>query len=257
MIGFFHSGGMQASDLRVALLTLVAAEITIVVLAALNMSATAVSKEREDGTLDIILTTPIQPGPYLSGKLRGLVIYLLPMLLVPVVTMLIAAIYGWFQPEATQITVSVGTNSADVPVISLASALAMLLLLPPFVAFAVMLGLQWSIRSKGTISSIIAAVMIMLVIVGVIGLCGTASGQGIPYLGAIISSASPFNLVFASFMPDSAIPETVKEAGAGFGLTLLLGAAIAGAIYLGIVLGMLASMKKSFMMTVRRLAGTK
>jgi len=257
MIGFFHSGGFGSDDLRVALLTLVAAEITIVVLAALNMSATAVSKEREDGTLDIILTTPIQPGPYLSGKLRGLVIYLLPMLLVPVATMLIAAIYGVFQPETTKLTVSIGTNTGEVSVISLTSALAMLLLLPPFVAFAVMLGLQWSIRSKGTISSIIAAVMIMLVVVGVIGLCGTASGQGIPYLGAIISSASPFNLVFASFMPDAAIPETVKEAGAGFGLTLLLGGAISGAIYLGIVLGMHASMKKSFMMTVRRLAGTK
>ena len=98
MLGFFYSGGMTIADLRVGLLTLVSAEITIVVLAALNMSATAVSKEREDGTLDIVLTTPIQPGPYLSGKLRGLVLYLLPMLLVPVATMLIAALYCLLQP---------------------------------------------------------------------------------------------------------------------------------------------------------------
>lgn len=257
VIGFFHAKGMSVSDLRVALLTIIAAEVTIVVLAALNMSATAVSKEREDGTLDIILTTPIQPGPYLSGKLRGLVLYLLPMLLVPVITMLIAGAYCLVNPEATSVSTSVGTNTFLVPVVSLTSAIAMLILFPPFIAFSVMIGLQWSIRSKGTISSIIAAVMIMLVVVGVIGLCGTASGQGIPYLGAIISSASPFNLIFAAFMPGSAIPSTLQEARASYGLTLLSGAAIAGLIYVGIVLGMHASMKKSFMMTVRRLAGTK
>ena len=97
----------------------------------------------------------------------------------------------------------------------------------------------------------------MLLVIGVIGLCGAASGQGIPYLGAIISSASPFNLVVASFMPGYAIPETLRESGDGYGLMLLLGALIAGLIYIGIVLGMHASMKKSFMMTVRRLAGTK
>ena len=257
LIGFFHAGGLLLNDLRTGLLTLVGAEITIVVLAALNMSATAVSKEREEGTLDIILTTPIQPGPYLSGKLRGLVIYLLPMLLVPVITMLLAGTYCLLWPETTQIATNVGTSTISVPMTSLASAFAMLLLFPPFIAFAVMVGLQWSIRSKGTISSIIAAVLIMLLVVGVIGLCGVASGQGIPYLGAIISAASPFNLVVASFMPGSAIPGTLEEAGRGFSLTLLIGAAIAGAIYVGIVLGMHASMKKSFMMTVRRLAGTR
>ena len=84
-----------------------------------------------------------------------------------------------------------------------------------------------------------------------------ASGQGIPYLGALISAGSPFNLIFASFMPDRAIPETLEEAGVNFGPTLLFGALISGVIYGAIVFGMHASMKKSFMMTVRRLAGTR
>ena len=93
VIGFFHAGALGVDDLRSAMIVLVGAEVTIVVLAALNMSATAVSREREDGTLDLILTTPIQPGPYIAGKLRGLVTYLLPMLLVPVVTMILLAIF--------------------------------------------------------------------------------------------------------------------------------------------------------------------
>src|SRR5262249_43820885 len=42
-----------AADLQLTVMTVVSAEIVIIVLAALNMSATAVSREREDGTLDI------------------------------------------------------------------------------------------------------------------------------------------------------------------------------------------------------------
>ena len=257
LVGFFHAGGLSTSDFQVALLTLIGAEVTIVVLAAINMSATAVSREREDGTLDIVLTTPIQPGPYLSGKLRGLVLYLLPMLMVPVLSLIAVGVYCTIRPEATSLPVSVGTMTYSIPLASVPSGLALLLVFPPFVAFSVMLGLQWSIRSKGTIGSILAAVVIMLVIVGVLGMCGMASGQGIPYLGALISAASPFNLVAASLVPETAIPETVRATGEGFGWTLLLGGGLAGGVYVGIVLGMHASMKKSFMMTVRRLAGTR
>ena len=257
VIGFFHAGALGVDDLRSAMIVLVGAEVTIVVLAALNMSATAVSREREDGTLDLILTTPIQPGPYIAGKLRGLVTYLLPMLLVPVVTMILLAIYCLISPEKASMVTAVGSGTIMVPIMTIYSALAMLFMFPPFVAFAVMIGLQWSIRSKGTISSVIAAVMVLLAVIGVIGLCGMASGQGIPYLGALISAGSPFNLIFASFMPDRAIPETLEEAGVNFGPTLLFGALISGVIYGAIVFGMHASMKKSFMMTVRRLAGTR
>ncbi len=154
----FHVGSMTIMDLRVTLLAIVAAEITIVVLAAVNMSATAVSREREDGTLDLILTTPIQPGPYIAGKLRGLVQYLLPMLVVPVICMLIAWIYALARPEATTAVVAVGTASASVPLLNWGAVVGMSLLMPAFVAFTVMVGLQWSIRSKGTIGSVVAAV---------------------------------------------------------------------------------------------------
>ena len=258
LIGFFHAGGISTNSFQAGLLTLIGAEVTIVVLAAINMSATAVSREREDGTLDIVLTTPIQPGPYLSGKLRGLVLYLLPMLFVPAVSLLAVSVYCAIRPDATSLPVSVGTNTYSLPLVSIPSALALLLLLPPFIGFVVMLGLQWSIRSKGTISSVLAAVLIMLVVLGVLGLCGMASGQGIPYVGAFISAASPFNLVAAAVLPGTAIPETVQAtAGGGFGFSLLLGSGIAGGVYVVIVLGMHASMKKSFMMTVRRLSGTR
>ena len=38
-------------------------------------------------------STPITPSSYLTGKLRGLIAYLLPLLLVPIGTLAVAGIY--------------------------------------------------------------------------------------------------------------------------------------------------------------------
>ena len=132
----------------------------------------------------------------------------------------------------------------------------MLLLMPAFTAFAVMVGLQWSIRSKGTIGSVVAAVMVLAVVGGVIGLCGVAGG-GIPVVGAVVNSASPINLVISTLMPEALVGSTLTGGRDGLFGAILIGGGISAVIYVGIVYGMHASMKKSFMMTVRRLAGTK
>ncbi len=258
ILWLFHTGVLGLPDLRATMLALVVAEVAIVVLAAINMSATAVSREREDGTLDIILTTPIQPGPYLAGKLRGLIQYLVPMLAVPVLTLGIVLIYALARPEATttaNTSLSAGTT-VSVPLVGWGAVVAMLVLMPTFTAFAVMVGLQWSIRSKGTIGSVVAAVMVLAVVVGVIGLCSLA-GSGIPYVGGVVSAASPFNLVVSSIFPDAAIRSTTMAGPSAINGALAVGATISAGIYVAIVLGMHASMKRSFMMTVRRLAGTR
>ena len=65
-----HDGGMDIPSLRTAIGFLTFAQICIVMLTAVNLSATTVSREREDGTLDIILTTPIQP-PLPRGQASG------------------------------------------------------------------------------------------------------------------------------------------------------------------------------------------
>lgn len=259
VLWLFHVGTLGLPDLRATLLAIVVAEVAIVILAAVNMSATAVSREREDGTLDIILTTPIQPGPYLSGKLRGLVQYLLPMLLVPVVSLGIIFAYAMGNSQATttmSTAVVAGGNAIPIPLVSFGGVLAMLALMPAFTAFAVMVGLQWSIRSKGTIGSVVAAVMVLSVVGGVIGLCGVAGG-GIPVVGAVVNSASPINLVVATIMPEALISSTLANDSGGVFGALLIGGVVAAAVYIAVVYGMHASMKRSFMMTVRRLAGTR
>ncbi|MCP3904700.1 MAG: hypothetical protein GY715_13825, partial [Planctomycetes bacterium] len=262
IIGLYHIGSLDATTVRLAIMALVTAEVIIISLAALNMSATAVSREREDGTLDLILTTPIQPGPYIRGKHRGLFQYLIPMMLVPVITMGILAIYVAFDGfgRGTMMTnvplKGTATTLPELKLILPEGAIALPLMLAPFIAFCVMVGLQWSIKSKGTIGSVIAAVGVVVLIVGVISLCGVPAGQNLSFLGALMAAMSPINLLFAIVYPASAIPSALADGVPAARMSLVIGAAVTAVIYAAISYGMHTNMKRTFMMTVRRLAGT-
>jgi ABC-type transport system involved in multi-copper enzyme maturation permease subunit len=264
LITMFHTGLWNAGTLQLAVISVVAGEIVIITLAALNMSATAVSREREDGTLDIILTTPIQPGPYLTGKLRGLIQFLLPMISVPVVTLLLLALYvmadGFGQGSALGggnrliVRPTVNTTTIQVPVVLPEGALAMLLMLPAYVAFCVMVGLHWSIRSKGTIGSVVSAVLIILAVVGVISLCGLPAA-GLDVVGAVVNAFSPINLLFAIVHPAETIGSAMERSTIEGRISVVVGAMIAAVGYAVVVYLIHTNMKRTFMMTVRRLAG--
>ncbi len=260
LVGLFHFGVWNASQLQFAVATVLAAEIVVIALVAINMSATAVSREREDGTLDLILTTPIQPGPYLAGKLRGLILYLLPLLLVPTVTMMLLSMYvlldgfGRGGVMLNNVNLSGIAKTANVPLVLWEGAITLPLVLLAFTGFCVMVGLHWSIRSKGTIGSVVAAVLIVGAIAGILGLCAVPAGQDFPLVGAFAASVSPVNLLFALVYPAETIPSSITAA-AGRPM-LAFGAIFAAAVYAGVIYGMHTTNKRSFMMTVRKLAGT-
>lgn len=258
VIWLFHNGSIGPSAFQLALLTIVVAEIVIVCLTAINLSGVAVSREREDGTLDLLLTTPIQPGPYLAGKLSGLVQYLLPMILVPFLSLGVAAIYvliGGFGNPNLSVQAMVNTAPVQLPILLVEGAVLVPLVLVAFTAFCVMVGLQWSIKSKGTIGSVIAAFGVVVAAGGVLGLCGAAAGRTVPLLGAVMNALSPVNLALSVVRPDAMIEQSLGDLNAARA-SLAIGAVIAAAIYAGIVLAMHTNMKRTFMMTVRRLAGT-
>ena len=252
-------GTLDDSQTRLALAAVLGAEVLVVVLTALNLSATAVSREREDKTLDILLTTPIQPGAYIAGKLRGLVQYLLPLIAVPCVTLGIAALYvitkGFGSQSSLTVLESVGTAKVMVPIVLPESAIALPIVLTSFTALCVMVGLQWSVKSKGTIGSVVAATGVVLLIGGLIGLCGWSTGGSIPYGGALINAASPLNLVLAAVEPGTMISASLESA-TGRVWSVVGGSVAAAALYCAIVYGLHSSIQASFMMTVRRMTGT-
>lgn len=253
-----RQGTLDGYGLRLALVAAVGAEVVIIVLTALNLAATSVSREREDGSLDIILTTPIQPGPYLAGKLQGLVQFLLPMMLVPVASLGLASLYvatsGFGGGVAVTVDEAVDVSTVTVPLVLPEAALELAVVLAGFVGFAVMVGLQWSVRSRGSIGAVVGAVAILVAVGGAVGLCGTAAGRGIPVLGAVIAAASPLNLVAAAAFPASALPASLLDPVAAR-WSLAVGSLLAGAAWVGLVFAMHSTLKRTFMTTVRQLAG--
>src|SRR5262249_3204276 len=80
---------LSATDPRSFLLGAVIVEFGVILLIVTNAAASTVTREKEDGTLDLLLTTPITSRYYIWGKLRGLVSYVLPLVAVPVASAII------------------------------------------------------------------------------------------------------------------------------------------------------------------------
>jgi hypothetical protein len=248
-------GTLNDAGFPVAVLIVVAAESVIVALAALNASATAVTKEREDGSLDILLTTPIDPGAYLSGKLRGIVTYLWPMLAAPILGVLVAVAYSM----ARGLLVALPGGSVRAPLILPEVAIAFPLVLVAFTAFCVMVGLQWSVQSKGTIGSVFAATGVAAAVALVSGLCGLGLGGRIPVLGPFLAGFNPLAVLQLGLAPQDLFAALAVESLAELSATraALVAGAIAGSVgYLAIVVAIRASLRQRFMTIVRRLAGT-
>lgn len=258
ILGLFLSGSIDTALFRLLLLSILTIETVIILLTALNLSATAVSREREDGTLDLILTTPIQPGPYLAGKLRGLIQGLSSMLLVPVSSLVSMAALVLIFPSTFESLSQVGTKSVRLPLVLPEIALLFPLVLISCTALCVMIGLQWSLRSRSTIGSVTSALLIVIMILFVLGLCGVNAGASIEVVGGFFAALSPINLILAGVNPAEFLSAGISKDGSltGTRTALAIGAVIAAGAYTCVVYAIYVSMKRSFMVTVRRLAGT-
>ncbi|MCW5776781.1 MAG: ABC transporter permease subunit [Phycisphaeraceae bacterium] len=264
LVWMFHTARFTNADFRLAMLFTTIGELAVVALVAVNMSATSISREREDGTLDLLLTTPITPAEYLSGKLRGLIAYLLPLMAVPLGTLALAGIYALTGGlgRAGGVTETVqqagGLPAITVPVVLPEAGLVASLVVVPFIAFCAIVGMYWSLKSKGTISSVVATVGVVGAISGVIGVCGWRAGVDASLIGPFLAGLSPASVVFALVAPLEAMDSTVRGSGVQAArVTLLVGSVCAAGLYAAIVYGVHSYTVKNFDFIVRRLAGVK
>ena len=88
---------LSADEARKYLLGIVTIEFAVILLIVTNAAASTVTREKEDGTLDLLLSTPITSRYYIWGKLRGLVSFILPLVAVPVASALFFVIYDLFR----------------------------------------------------------------------------------------------------------------------------------------------------------------
>ena len=267
--GAFSSGGGTSGGghevFHRALTLLIVVEVAVVTLVAVYMSAGCVSREREDGTLDIVLTTPVTAKQYVWGKLRGLVRFLAVLIAVPVLTLVAASVYvmvgrrlGWAGATFTHYVVTPGGGGASMPgrpLLLPEVGLELLLILVPFVALCVASGMAWSLKAKGVVAAVVPTVGIIGSLVLVMGLCGWSAAESMPLIGPIINAFSPPTSVAMLIDPWDRVGDFGESEA--FGRTsLALAALIAAGGYGVVVYAMLIGMVRGFDQTVRKLSGT-
>jgi ABC-type transport system involved in multi-copper enzyme maturation permease subunit len=243
---------VPAARVRQFLLGMVIVEFAVILLIVTNAAASTVTREKEDGTLDILLTSPITSRYYIWGKLRGLVSFVLPLILVPVASALVFVVYDlfrrigyWDDP---------GFNWIVLPE-ALVLMPAMLVIVA---AFGAIVGMQMSLRCRTTVVAVMSSVGIVVGLCAALGWCGYSvlGGSG-NETGLVLGSFSPFTILMLQIDPyhyagglfatgptadDTTTPRMIM-----FIFTL-----VAVAAYTAVVWSMYRSMVKNFDMTIRR-----
>lgn len=224
-------------------------ELTIVILALCNVSASAITREREDGTLDLLLVTPITSRYYLWGKLRGLMSFAAILLVAPIGTAALFAIQDLLKPPSLGRSFSF---SRPLPIVSPAGVLALASTMLSFCALAVIVALNMSLKVRRTISAVMATVAI----VGLVGMGGSACGMTmghIPVAGPLVAMVSPYVTIHMVVDPtDFAGRGWSSEYWSQLQPLLLLFSLVACAAFSMAVWGMYNSMVRTFDMIIRR-----
>jgi ABC-type transport system involved in multi-copper enzyme maturation permease subunit len=242
---------LEAGEARSWLLGLTIVEFSVILLIVANAAASTVTREKEDGSLDLLLSTPITSRYYVWGKLRGLVAFVLPLLAVPV-----ASVFLFVGHDVLRWLVEGESNFQWIVFPeALISMPAMLIIV---CAFAAILGMQMSLRCRTTVRAVMSTVGIIVGLCAGLGWCGYSVlvGGMDSHLAVAVGAFSPFTLLmilmdpgqFAAFNPASG----VDYDPAGARVIAMIVCLIALAAYALGIWTMYKSMVKNFDMTIRR-----
>lgn len=235
----YGNGWFRSTDeARAWLSGVVMVEFVSVLIMAANTSAAAISREREVGTMELLLTTPLTSRYIIWGKLRGLVSFTVPLLAVPAVTALMLAMYDFFR-------------AAPDPIVPLTSALVLPPLLLVYSSFTCMIGLQTSLKCRKTVQAVLTAVGIILLVGFGLAMCAFAAVKGADQLGALMAPVTFVTAVYFVLNPTQFSAYTSGGQG-DIIFCMLIGTVIAVAIYGAIVAGTYKSMVTNFDMIVRK-----
>lgn len=237
--------GLTPAETQTWLVGLVMVEFGVVLLIATNMAASAVTRDRESQSMDILLCTPLTPKDLIWGKLRGLVSFSIPLIAVPVVTCALFAVAELF-------------SSNRPPIILPESVIYMTVLMVVYAALACVLGLQRSIRSTKTVTATLSSVAILVIVcfasVGCLfGVLSTAES-----IGAMLAPFTPFTSVAVAIAPVQYLGLGNSDGTFNVGqfqqarFLSFLGSTACAVIYILVVVGLYKSMVRNFDMTVRK-----
>jgi ABC-type transport system involved in multi-copper enzyme maturation permease subunit len=246
---------LDAPDARDYLLGACIIEFAVILLIVTNAAASTVTREKEDGSLDLLLTTPITSRYYIWGKLRGLVSFVLPLVAVPVVSVMLFVAYDLLR------RVGDWNDPAFRWIVFPEAVLILPGMLIIIAAFAAILGMHMSLRCRTTVMAVMSSVGIVVGVCAALGWCGgslvDSSSGG---LGLVVGSFSPFTVMTVLINPyrfaERNFPTDANAYGAadeaGSRLVVFVASWVAVGVYALIVWSMYKSMVKNFDMTIRR-----
>ncbi len=240
---------LGAAQTRSFLLGAVIVEFAVILLIVTNAAASTVTREKEDGSLDMLLTTPITSRYYIWGKLRGLVSYVLPLVAVPVLSAMIFIAHDMMRYVASP-------DPSFQWIVFPESVLILPGLLIITAAFASILGMMLSLKCRTTVRAVMFSVGIVMGVCGGLAWCGYSALQGFRAGEAslVVGSFSPFTILTILIDPASyggRLFQTGGEPQTGR-IIVLIFSWIATGGYALIVWTMYKSMVKNFDMTIRR-----
>lgn len=164
-IGLFiahATGSVLTPELRQWIFGVVIVEFGITLFVATTAAATSMTREKESNTLELILATPLTSTNVITGKTWGLIWAAGPMLLVPYLTVLLFVLTDLFSGRLFDANKAVINPEAliTLPVIFLA-----------FTAFACMIGLKASIKSRRTMGAVFTAAGVIAIVMAGTSIC--------------------------------------------------------------------------------------
>jgi ABC-type transport system involved in multi-copper enzyme maturation permease subunit len=228
--------GFRAEDARIFVLVVTVVQMFVMLTVGATLAASCISYEREQGTLDIMLSTPITPRYFIIGKALGIIRYLgmflAMMFVVTLGAFLIARLpveqyFGDLVPRSWVAAIKpsggpvLGGTRATWDNWPWISILHPLIVAGAAAAAMVTVGMTFSLRAK---SSSMAAMYSALVVLGfaasITCCCGVTAW--IPLAGHSAVMASPFLAMFACIMPEQ-FQETYDAQGVWFDVYRVVG----------------------------------
>jgi len=233
-------GGITPATARNWLSAIVLIEFVTMLLLATNTAATAITREREANTMELLLATPLTSQYIIFGKLRGLVSFTVPLIVVPWLSVAMFVVYDLFAGSSR-------------PVVYPEVVLELPALMLAYSAFACMLGLQTSLKSKRTVQAVITSVGILVVVGFGIGMCGFLfTSQAADTIGPVVA---PFTMVVGiatAIHPELTMDTTNVATPVEARSFVFIGTIAAVFVYGLIVHRMYRNLVQNFDMTVRK-----
>ncbi|MFH1746442.1 MAG: ABC transporter permease subunit [Planctomycetota bacterium] len=218
-------------------------ELAIILLVVTNTAATTLTREKETGSIELLLSTPLTSNYIIIGMLRGLVSFAIPLIAVPTSTLTVFVL------------TSLITTGRYPSVITMESCILAPLLMIAYCSMAAMVGLHFSLLSKKTVRAVMLSTTIVMGAAGLLWGCGLVLINAGPIASAVVLPFTPFPAMQSlvdyqgAFRLDSTAGATTLNTAR---ITRIFFCLVSVAVYLAITFSLYKNMVRGFDMTVRR-----